>query len=175
MPQFLNSIPVLRNSYPGKLSSRNSTDSNDLLYPFIPWHGPLRKQSYSTLACIRLHRNIFTQLFHSNGCTHNIQYRVNLSVVACGRYLAAVVSLSPQFVLWASTPLTYGAEPFLRSHQLCSHSRTSQYFMEPEGSLPCSKEPSTGPYPEPDRSSPYHPILSMIYLNTLHPPTSWSS
>jgi hypothetical protein len=32
--------------------------------------------------------------------------------------------------------LTYGAEPFLRSHQLCSHSRTSQHFMEPEGCLP---------------------------------------
>jgi hypothetical protein len=26
--------------------------------------------------------------------------------------------------------LTYGAEPFLRSRQLCSHSRTSQHFME---------------------------------------------
>jgi hypothetical protein len=32
--------------------------------------------------------------------------------------------------------------------------------MEPEGSLQCLQEPSTGPYPEPDKSSPYHSILS---------------
>jgi hypothetical protein len=31
--------------------------------------------------------------------------------------------------------------------------------MEPEGSLPCSQEPSTGPYLEQGKSSPYHPIL----------------
>jgi hypothetical protein len=55
--------------------------------------------------------------------------------------------------------LTYGAEPFLRSFQLCSHSGTSQHFKEPEGSSPCSQDPSIGPYPEPDRSNPYHIIL----------------
>jgi hypothetical protein len=38
--------------------------------------------------------------------------------------------------------LTYGAEPFLRSRQLCSQSRTSQRFMEPEDSSPCSQQPS---------------------------------
>jgi hypothetical protein len=38
--------------------------------------------------------------------------------------------------------------------------------MEPEGSLPCSQEPSSGPYPDPDRSSPYNPILSILILPT---------
>jgi hypothetical protein len=57
--------------------------------------------------------------------------------------------------------LTYGAEPFLRSCQLCSYSRNSQHFMEPESSLPCSQDLSTGPYPDPDRSSQYYPILSL--------------
>ncbi|PNF14089.1 hypothetical protein B7P43_G01064, partial [Cryptotermes secundus] len=37
--------------------------------------------------------------------------------------------------------LTHGAEPFLRSRQLCSYSRISQHFMEPECSLPCSQQP----------------------------------
>jgi hypothetical protein len=37
--------------------------------------------------------------------------------------------------------------------------------MEPEGSLLCSQEPSTGPYPQPDRSSPYHLILQALLGN----------
>jgi hypothetical protein len=40
-------------------------------------------------------------------------------------------------------------------------SRTSHHFIEPEGSFPCSQEPSTGPYPEPDQFNPYHSILSL--------------
>jgi hypothetical protein len=32
--------------------------------------------------------------------------------------------------------------------------------MEPEGSLPCSQEPSPGLYPDPDQYSLYIPILS---------------
>jgi hypothetical protein len=54
----------------------------------------------------------------------------------------------------------YGAES-LRSRQLTIYSRTSQYFMECEGSLPCSQQPSTSPYSEPDQFSPYHPSLSL--------------
>jgi hypothetical protein len=42
-------------------------------------------------------------------------------------------------------------------------SRISQHFMESEGSSPCSQQLSTGLYPEPDRPSPHHPILS-LYL-----------
>jgi hypothetical protein len=58
--------------------------------------------------------------------------------------------------------LTHGAEPFLRSRQLCTHSRFSQHFMEPEGSIPCSQQPSTGPYPEPYHFNPHHPSLSLL-------------
>jgi hypothetical protein len=36
--------------------------------------------------------------------------------------------------------ITHGAEPLLRSCQLCSYSRTSQHFMKPKGSLLCSQE-----------------------------------
>jgi hypothetical protein len=37
---------------------------------------------------------------------------------------------------------------------LCSYSRTSQHVMEPEGSLPCSQQPSTCLYPKSDQSNP---------------------
>jgi hypothetical protein len=57
--------------------------------------------------------------------------------------------------------LSHGAQPFLRSRPFCSNSRASQHFMEPERSLPRSREPSTGPYPKLDQSNPYHTILSL--------------
>jgi hypothetical protein len=36
--------------------------------------------------------------------------------------------------------------------------------MEPEGSLPCSQQPATGPYPKPDASSPHPSFLISFHL-----------
>jgi hypothetical protein len=36
--------------------------------------------------------------------------------------------------------------------------------MKPEASMPCSQEPSTGPYHEPYQSNPHHPILSLRFI-----------
>jgi hypothetical protein len=54
----------------------------------------------------------------------------------------------------------HGAEHYSRDPQLFGHSIVPQHFMEPEGSLPHSQELTTCPYPEPDQSSPHHPILT---------------
>jgi hypothetical protein len=43
--------------------------------------------------------------------------------------------------------------------------------METEVSLPCSQEPSIGPYPETDQSSIYHPILSLYDRFWYYSPT----
>jgi hypothetical protein len=73
--------------------------------------------------------------------------------------------------LYLQTNQLHRAESFLRSRQSLSYSKSSQHFMEPEGSLRCSQEPSTGFYPEPDQSNPYHlisclrSILILSYLN----------
>jgi hypothetical protein len=53
--------------------------------------------------------------------------------------------------------LTYEAEPFLGSCQLCSHSGTSQHFKEPKGS---SLHRSLS-WVRSIQSIPYHPILSL--------------
>jgi hypothetical protein len=69
------------------------------------------------------------------------------------------LSISPFYFSPICLRITHVAEPFSRSRQLCSYSRTSQHFMEPECSLPCSQEPSSRPYPEPNKSNQYHTIL----------------
>jgi hypothetical protein len=82
---------------------------------------------------------------YENILTHRLSKKAKFHTSNSGRY-----------------SLIHGAEPFLRSRQLCSYSRTSQHFMELERSLPCSQEPSTGPYPEQDQSNPIHTIPSYL-------------
>jgi hypothetical protein len=68
--------------------------------------------------------------------------------------------------------ITHGAEPFLRSRQLCSYYRTFLQFMELGGSLPCSEERSTGPIlSQIIQSIPSY--LSRIHFNIAHTPVSW--
>jgi hypothetical protein len=48
------------------------------------------------------------------------------------------------------------------SWKAASRSITQEFrniLWDPQGSLPCSQELATGPYPEPDESSLYHPTL----------------
>jgi hypothetical protein len=55
----------------------------------------------------------------------------------------------------------YGAKHHSRGPKLLGHSMVSQHFMKPEGLMPNSQELSTCPYPEPDQSSPHHPIPTL--------------
>jgi hypothetical protein len=55
-----------------------------------------------------------------------------------------------------------GVTPWRGVHKKQSISellRNSQYFMEPEMFITVFTRPATSPYPQPDESSPRHPIL----------------
>jgi hypothetical protein len=124
----------------------------------------------------KLHNKEFVQEWQIN-LSKKVSYKIfniytALQVTALRSHLQAIIGSTALYskfllLLWWRWPrrvetciLVHGAEPFLRSRQLCSYSRTSQHFTEPESSLPCSKKPSTGRYHEPDQSSLYHPIPS---------------
>ena len=74
------------------------------------------------------------------------------------------------------TYILHAAESLLKSLSVFSQLRNSPHFMEPEGSLPCSKVPATCPYPEPPRSRPYPHILLPEDLSKYYPPIyAWVS
>jgi len=43
-------------------------------------------------------------------------------------------------------------------------------LMDPKGLLPCSEEPTIGPYPEPDESSPWHHACKSLSWIRIFPP-----
>jgi hypothetical protein len=67
-------------------------------------------------------------------------------------------SSSPTHPVWQ-------IEFFLSSWLSLRQSRNYPPFMESEGSLSCSREPATGPCPEPDISNPHLIVTSVIKRN----------
>jgi hypothetical protein len=74
------------------------------------------------------------------------------------------------------TYLLHGTESFLRSWPVCSKSRNSSRFIEPEGSLPHSQLLATCLYPEPAQSNPYPTSHFLnIHPNIILPSTPGST
>jgi hypothetical protein len=94
--------------------------------------------------------------------TNTIKWLLNFHASNKFLKLLSEKSLSVlQFFLFVFQSLSHGAVPFSWNRYLCSYLRSCQHFMVPEASISCLQDPSIGSYPEPDPSSPYHPILSL--------------
>jgi hypothetical protein len=76
-------------------------------------------------------------------------------------------SCSQHLLTYLLTYLLTELSPSWEATNFAATQELPSIFMEPEVSSPCSKEPSTGPYPKPDRSSPYHHVVSTYLLNYL--------
>jgi hypothetical protein len=87
-------------------------------------------------------------------------YITTASVQIFWTYFSLIVLLFD--TIWATdTYLRTELSPSWEAANCAATQKISSNFKEPEGSSPCSQEPSTGPYTKPVRSSPHHPILSL--------------
>jgi hypothetical protein len=67
----------------------------------------------------------------------------------------------PHIIWFLHTYLLTELSPSWEAANCAAIQEIPSNFKEPEGSSPRSQGPSIGPYPEPVRSSPYHPIQSL--------------
>jgi hypothetical protein len=75
-------------------------------------------------------------------------------------------------IVWSSfviSKLTSWTWALLEKPPVVQLLKNLEHFMEPEGSLPFTQEPSTSPYPEPDQSSRYQLVLISILILSTHP------
>jgi hypothetical protein len=106
------------------------------------------------------------------GGPHQYVIQIHLSISS----FANISICSRDYFRDFENSLTHAAEPFLRSCLFCSHSTTSQGFMEPKFHYSVQKSPPLVPILS--QIDQIHTILSYfskIHFNIIHPPTSWSS
>jgi hypothetical protein len=90
--------------------------------------------------------------FSCQSSFHQILHHHNHSGQATIGQSVAVVPSGPS---WTQTPTK------LIKKKLTLMLKNFPILYACESSLPCSQQPSTGPYPEPEPSSPQHPMLSI--------------
>jgi hypothetical protein len=84
--------------------------------------------------------------------TQFIAIAVNIKTYRC---IGITKTAYTSYIPYSKELTPYSREPFLRRRHLCNYSRFSQHFMEPDGSLSFSQDPS-----------PLGPILSQ--MNAVH-------
>jgi hypothetical protein len=117
---------------------------NEFCASFKP---PLKVLAYAQMILLML---LTEQAWHTDTCWDCYSkcykwpkwYVNNSTNIGCSVFVNKFLHSEHVSICFAHHSLTRGAETFLRSRQLCTNSRTSQHFMEPKGSLPCSEESS---------------------------------
>jgi hypothetical protein len=72
-----------------------------------------------------------------------------------GEVKVKIVALFTEYIVYENIYF-----PYWEAANCAATQEFPSIFKEPEGL--CSQEPHTGPYPEPVRSSPHHPILYLL-------------
>jgi hypothetical protein len=71
------------------------------------------------------------------------------------------------FQLSASAVTNCGAESLLKANNFSANQEFPRLFWELKVSLPCSQEPTIGPYPELVESNPYQHTKFQIHFNII--------